>query len=264
MAIFFRGSQSKDWRRGVRGSTSWTPCLAAAVVYAAKPGEGLLSSGPAFLKTSTVFAAEIEYRSPLILPKDTTLRHVLESLRFGHDEGMSLRDVKSTLMYLSKRYVGAVPGGSFKFVLLDEDGDPREDEGFISLRRTPIHDFWQDFEFEDEDAQLHEAGLFVSDSFVFADAKPVQDAARRLGYDAIVYEDVFGGAEYALPDLVGISPDEVSCLFHDEDPMSFWSEEDEYQWYHETVRPLNEEIVEITGSVPAQDAAESLRSLFHD
>jgi hypothetical protein len=256
----YRGTQEDTWTRSVRGHSSWTPCLAVAVVYSARPG----ALGARFLPTSTVFSADLVFERPLELARDTTLRDIMSALRFGDSGGMTLREVRQTLMYLHKRHVGLAPGGQFSSIVLDEDGEAVEQEHVLFLGRTQSHirDFWEELEGESTPDQLSMGGLFIADAFVFADAPAVQEAAIRAGYDAIVYDDVFGGAETALEALTGIKPEQVDCLSLEEDPFSYWKDwrdEHDESWYHQSARPLLPEVVTNVQPMPALEAVARLQ-----
>ena len=186
----------------------------------------------------------------------------MSALGFGDKGGMTLRELKRTLIYLHKRHLGLAPGGPFSSVILDEDGEAVEQErAFYPIYRAQSHirDFWEELEGESTIDQLSMGGLFIADAFVFADAPAVQEAAVRAGYDAIVYGDVFGGAETVLEDLTGLRPEQIGCLSLEEDPFSYWKEEFEESWYHRSVRPLRSDVVTNVQSMPAVEALAELR-----
>lgn len=184
----------------------------------------------------------------------------MSALGFGEKGGMTLRELKRTLIYLHKRHLGLAPGGPFSSVILDEDGEAVERErAFYLSARSHIRDFWEELEGESAQDQLSMGGLFVADAFVFADATAVQEAAVRAGYDAIVYDDVFGGAETVLEDLTGLRPEQIGCLSLEEDPFSYWKEEFEESWYHRSVRPLRSDVVTNVKSMPAMEALAEMR-----
>jgi len=262
--VYFRGTQDVRTEQTVRGVPSWTPCLEAAIVWSALPANVWSSSDAArkarFAATSTISAARILPSRPLHLGgADESIGAILRKLSFMRAGGATEEEALSIFSYLHYRLIGRRLGGPFKYRVFDDDGEP-VDESTVPLSfsapQTLISMARDDFEFSSSAKQsLSVADAVAADVFVFADCPVVQRVAARLGYDALVYPDVFAGAEYALRDLMGMRPEDVDCLDEDEDPFSGGED----QWYHETLRPLVPAIVQPLWSRPALQVLETYR-----
>jgi hypothetical protein len=245
--LLYRGTQTPNYKRTVRGVLSYTSQLPVAVIYSAVPGAGIFSSGPEdahFVKGSTVTALEFSFKNILDLRDNTeswnhcSVADVIDMLDYGRG-GIAFEEVLKIYNYLHKRYVGKAKGGGFSFKLYDENLETELDErDFVSLadltfRRDSaiLHPAKEDFELE---PTLEQAARLVADSFIFADSPAVCRAAIALGYDAIVYDDVCNGCPGAAKDLFGIT--ELESIGIDEE----WDIEMEDVPVHETYRPLIE------------------------
>ena len=270
MKTYFRGTlTAAQEQTALGGAPSWTPCLGAAVVWSAKPPD-LWSSVPGydrarFVVGSTVTAAKVSAANVLNLGGlDQSLGDVLRSLSFEEGGGITRDEAMRIFNYLHSRLIGKARGGEFKFRVFDGDGeamDPQDVPLSFSAPQTLISMARDDFEYAIPGDALAEADRVLADTFIFADAPIVQKVARRLGFDAIVYLDAFGGGPGALRDLMGITPEQVCCLTEEDDPFS---DDLDAVWAHETLRPLSEEIVKVEWSEPAPKVAEDYVKLVRE
>lgn len=272
MKTYFRGTLSPDTSKtALGGAQSWTPCLGAAIVWSARPPSPW-SSVPGYDRArfevgSTVTAAEVSAAKVLDLGgPDQSVGEVLRALLFGDEGGITHDEAMRVFNYMHNRLIGKARGGEFKYRVLDSDGeamDPEDVPLSFSAPETLISMARDDFEYADSDDALAEADRVIADTFIFADTPIVQKVARRLGFDAIVYLDAFGGGPAALRDLMGLTPEEVDCLVEHEDPFGDdWR--DGSLWYHETLRPLSDDIVRIEWSEPAPKVAEDYVKLVRE
>lgn len=252
--LCFRGTRTASSQLTRLGVTSWTPCLGAAIVWAAQPARALTHSSKAtFLPTSTVTAAHIASRKTLSLGgPDESVGQVLRRLRYGKRGGIGEDEARKVFVYLHNRAIGRVSAPLFKYRVFNEDGEVLDERDLpLSLRdpMTLISEALSEFEYAGDEA-LHVADRVSVDAFALADAPAVQREAIRQKFDAIEYVDAFGGANYAFEDLLGIPPEQVPCLIEDEDPFG-----DDLGWFHQTVRPLTDSIVTVQWSEPAEKIA---------
>lgn len=277
--MYFRGTVTKEQEKtALGGAPSWTPCLGAAIVWAAVPPNVWSSSKEAqsarFAEGSTVTAAKISAAKVLDLGgPDQSLGEVLRALSFEKDDGITTDEAMRIFNYMHNRLIGKARGGEFKYRVFDADGeamDPQEVPLSFSMPETLISMTRDDFDLARPDtlpttpaqakrarvaARLAEADRVSADAFIFADTPTVQKVARRLGFDAIVYLDAFGGGPGALRDLMGIDPEQVDCLTEEDDPFSDDDWRQNTLWLHETLRPLSDDIVKVEWSESAPKVA---------
>lgn len=238
----YRGTQTQNPERSVRGSQSYTDSLPIAIIWSARPGDSWHGIPTQLLKTSTVHAADLDCKKVLDLREFGTyasLGTVLKKLKYGTDEGPSIEEASKVYFYLHNRLTGRAKGGDFKYKVFDEDGDEMTDADVpFSFRNpeTPIR--WHGYpEFEYEPS-IATASRLIADTFVFADAPAIQRAAITQGYDCIAYEDVFAGGESASEAVLGVDLEEaVEGVDYSEDI------EGDYVPMHVTFRPLRPELI---------------------
>lgn len=247
--LFFRGTQTAKTERTVRGLLSYTPSLAVAIIYSARPGDAWGQRKPEFLRTSTVHAAYLEVGKTLVLNDHGLtigLGDVLRKLEYGND-GIADDEVLKIYNYLHNRLIGKAEGGKFAYNVVDEDGEPL-DEGDVpfSLRdpQTLISLARDDFDYSLEAADSVEA-----DTFIFTDAPAVQRAAKKLGYDAVSYNDAFIGGKEAAEHLLGRNVLELEGITEMQDVEGEWIPS------HFSVRPLSVDSVREEWTRPTAEVA---------
>jgi hypothetical protein len=200
----FRGTQSENIA-GVRNAASFTWSLPVAVIWSARPAD-IFARRPkaAFLPSSTVHMAEIDVRNPLQFDESyISMGEVIQALDYGKADGITEEEVRRIYNYMHNRITGKAAGGEYKYKVLDLEGNDRdEDEVPLSFYApqsliTLARDDW------DFDPTVDTASHVVADTYIFADVPAVQKAAKRLGYDMMVYPDVFEGGESASKELLG-------------------------------------------------------------
>lgn len=242
--ILYRGTQTPEVKGHLK-SASYTPSLPAAIIYSARPGPW--GTDPEFLSTSTVHIARLETDKILELSPyaDTSFQDILRLLRYEKKNGIDIDEAVKILQYMHNRILGRTQGGEFKYKVVDDFGhelDPDDVPFSLTMPETLISQFKDDFELE-QSIDEAETSL-VADSFIFADAPAVGRAARKLGYEAIKYPDVFAGAEGVSEKLLGIPVDRLQGIREEEDidydpvPM------------HDTIRTLVEGAVVPVESIP--------------
>lgn len=242
----YRGTQ-RPQVGGLHRLTSWTVSLPVAVIYSARPRDGW--RGPRFMEGSTIHEAELPDTARVLHlcggSPTCSLADVMKALRFGHPHGLTRDEARRILNYLHNRLVGRTHGGQFLFKALDEDGDAITDEDVpfsLSQPETVVSVFREDV-FDDVGPEA--AGdLFFADTYVFADSPSVRKAARRLGYDALGYQDIFEGTDEAADRLLGC--DVLDLEEVDEAPDINAQD----VAVHQTIRPLHPEALVPLGSVP--------------
>lgn len=258
MKTYFRGTLTADTSKtALGGAPSWTPCLGAAIVWSASAAS-VWSTDKSFRRArfeegSTVTAARISAAKVLDLGgPDQSIGEVLRALSFEDGDGITTDEALRIFNYMHNRLIGKARGGEFKYRVFDENGEPLDVADvplFFSRPETLISMAREDF-----DGDLSVADRVTADVFIFADTPIVQKVARRLGFEAIVYLDVFGGGPGALHDLMGLKPEHVDCLTEEDDPFADdWR--DDTAWFHETIRPLSADIVQVEWSEPAVNVA---------
>lgn len=226
----YRGTQ-RTAIEGCKKLLSFAPSLDVAMIYSAHPGDVWSRRPAGFLPTSTIHIVEMPNARILNLGEGdnfASFSGILRQLRFGEEHGITEEEARKILNYLHNRLTGRVPGGEFTFKITDEDGD--EVEFDFSFRETDISQFRDEhFEWDHDTASQLEA-----DTFIFADAPAVRTVARRLGYDALSYEDVFSGAVTAAPQLLGREVEDLEGV-----EMNFDIEGRDVP-VHQTIRPLHD------------------------
>jgi len=239
--LMYRGTHGTDPNATQLKTPSFTPCLDAATIYSAIPGDEWGRRAPSFLETSTVHAAFIDASPVLRLggnEPQANLGDVLRDLKFGQPEGISRDEVVRIYNYLHNRALGRTPGGAFKYQVFDDEGtllDLEDDDVVpfsISRPQTIFSVFRESFDFSRDNEILVEASGLVADAFVFADTPAVVRAAQRLGFRGISYMDVFEGAEAAAPVLLLCEAEDIDCIEELQDL------EGDLVLCHETLRPL--------------------------
>jgi hypothetical protein len=249
----YRGTQ-RESITGVRKGLSFTPSLPVAVIWSARPSDVWSNRRTQFLPTSTIHVAEVDVRQPLVLGDHNSLGldDVLQLLDFGTEGGISEDEVRKIYNYMHNRIIGKAEGGEFAYVVLDEDGNPRDEdevpwsftrpETLISLAR----DDW------DNDPSLATAAQLQADAFIFADAPTVQKVAARLGHDAIVYQDVFAGGKSASKELFGVPVEALDGV------KMRYDLDNKLVPTHWTLRPLDAGVIVDVASVPTTEVLRSL------
>lgn len=237
----FRGTQSEDPTRSARKALSFTPCLGAALVYSAVPGDPWSRSKELsrahFLPSSMVHAAVIHdggSRLSWLWPW-MSFGDVLRSLRY-EEGGIDQVEALKILNYLARRSMGIAVGGEFKYVVKDEEYEEYEDdEKPWGIFEGSLAWFRKEFEWE---PTLECADRLAADTFIFADAPAVSRVADRLGFGSLHLTDVFD-AEGAVEDLLGI--DDIFTIECVEEGSDL---EDDFVPTHLTVRPFSRAKIE--------------------
>lgn len=270
----YRGTQRKTLK-GIQKTTSWTPALPVALVYAARPITGPLGymRGAELLPTSTIHVGEMSgrtkvldlcayntsaYETPSVKRtySHCSLWDVMKKLRYGKKNGITHDEVMSALQYMHNRLVGRVPGGRFSYVYFDEYGEPTDDEEVpLSLLSPESLISWIvmediDMHYDDDEAMADVAGRFVVDAFMYADSFAIREAARRLGYKAIRYDDVFQGGPMAVESLLGCDIEDVEGIKTGYEIFAEDLDEEELP-AHVTVRPLKPGVIKTVEKIPA-------------
>lgn len=257
-ANVFRGTQTHAADRTRLGSTSWTPCLGAAIVWSALPGDPWSSrrSKATFIEGSTVSSAKILSKNVLDLPGPScSFQDVLGALQYEKDNGITHDEAVKVLLYLARRSVGKIRQPPFNYAVFDEDLEERLSDSNVPMLSILHARSWMVEMYEDFQDDPSVARRVLADTYAFADAPVVRTAALRLGFDAIRYPDVFAGGPRALEELMGIEPEEVDCLSEEWDDVAE-TEGGDWVWTHETIRPLVDDIIRIEWSESGQKVAE--------
>lgn len=244
--LLYRGTQGPSPEESVRKSLSFTPCMAVATVYSARPANPWVNVMEAeFLPSSTVHAAVIASRRMLKWPWTAmAFDDVLQTLKYGERDGITEAEAIRVLNYMHNRILGRAAGGEFKYVVLDEFLERyEEDEEPWGLLQTGVDYFRSEFKY---DPTVEVARRLQADTYVFADAPVIEVVARRLGFDSMSYEDVFS-ADDAVEDLLGVDIEQISCVTERDDVAEDWVPT------HETVRPFAGTPIDYQWSRPALD-----------
>lgn len=251
----YRGTQRKT-PVGLQKVSSWTPSLAVAVVYSAQPGDAWSSRGSSaeFRSTSTVHMAELRDGAKVLAlcggENDCSFLRMMEQLEFGKPNGMTHEEGILILRLLHIRYIREVgwSGGPFNFIVLDDDGEPMDHSENVpfDIRRPQTLISWVVIDGFDDDPRAM-AGNFILDTFALADIAIVRNIVRRLGYDALSYDDVFLGGKSAAPQLLGCQVGELDGV------RTGWDLNSDRIPLHETVRPLNKDVLVDRQSVPTAE-----------
>lgn len=248
----YRGTQLGRVK-GRQKITSWTPSLPVAVIYSAEPGDPWINRKTSFLPTSTVHIGEMSGDTKVLEICggyiNCHFNELLEQLEFGKPNGMTQEEGEKIIRLLHRRYMNEVTmdGGPFKYVVyedehLEEKLDPEEVPFDIMDPQTLLS--WEVLPNFEDDA-VETAKTLVIDTFALADLATVRNIARRLGYQAIAYDDVFVGGEYAAPKLLGCDVQDIV----DEQ----WDLEDEDVPVHRTIRPLHKGVIKDIEAVPTAE-----------
>lgn len=247
----YRGTQ-REKVKGHQKVTSWTPSLPVAVIYSAVPGDVWRSSRPYFPPTATIHSAHMDDDVKVLdLCGDyshCSFERVMKLLKYGSPDGLTYEEGIKLAEYMHNRIVGRVAGGEFSYVVFDEDGEPLgEEEIPFSLQEPESIISWHFIpDFSDDPEEV--APLLWADAFVFADSATFRNVARRLGYKAIIYEDVFQGGEFAAPPLLGCDVYELEGVAEGVEIT-----ENEEVPIHKTVRPLEAGVLSDFESVPTAE-----------
>lgn len=255
MQAVYRGTQRREIK-GARTGQSWAFSLPVAVIWSAVPGDPWAHSKEVrrahFISTSTIHIGQADVRNALNLGGIyTSLAEVLRKLEWGSPEGITDEEVLRVFNYMHNRLIGKAKGGEFVYQVLDEYGDPR-DESEIPLSflmpMTLISEARDEWDAAYDRAEAMElAARVVADTFIFADAPRVQMAAKRLGYDALTYHDVFQGGESAAEELLGRDVEDLEGIEQDYDL------EDNWVPIHDTLRPLGDDVITDVVAVPTEE-----------
>lgn len=254
--LLYRGTQ-REAIGGVRPTLSFTSSLGVALIWSAVPPDPFSSSRDSrvahFVPASSVHAVHLAMRRPLAWEGLTmSLYDVLVSLRYGEPDGITVEEVGKVYNYLHNRITGKAKGGEFRYEVVDEDGEPVEDESGLDFSgRTRILDE-KDLFMGSED--LEDAGRLQADAFIFADAPAVVKAATRLGFDGIIHADVFAGGTGAAPTLLGLDVEELDGVEEDRDIDGEWVPS------HRTWRPFSADQVVNVARLPSAEALDLWRS----
>jgi len=245
--LLYRGTQRPEIS-GVRKGLSYTPSLAAAIIWSSVPPDVWSRREAVFLPTSTVHRARLKRSAKVLsLAEDNyvSFDHVLAILGYGERDGIDHAEALKILQYMHNRITGRARGGEFLYRVVDEDGEELNERDLpfsLSNPMTLIGEFKDEFGGDDSIAARLRA-----DTFIFADAPATQRAALKLGYDALHYRDLFAGAESVSEKLLGIRADDLEGVETDYDLQG----EDVY--VHETYRPLKAGAIEVVDSVLTKD-----------
>ncbi len=237
----------------MRGAQSWSFSLPVAIIWSAKPGDFLRGVKPSFTSTSTVHIGTASAKNPLVLAVEShaSFAEILASLKFRKKGGITEEEAVRVLNYLHNRLSGRAKGGEFAYRVYDEDGEPRDERDLplsFTNPATLISNFRDDWEVYDDNDQIDYAENLVADSYIFADAPRVQEAAKRLGHDALIYEDVFQGGTTAAEVLLGTDVDDLEGI---EQGLDL---EEEFVPMHQTYRPLVDSAVSNLRAISTEQA----------
>lgn len=184
---------------------SFTDSLPVAVIYSARPGDQWGRRDPEFLPTSTVHVVDVNLKPFYLGSADRmelyySLGDVIRDLHYPSD--INEDEVTRIYNYLHNRLINKATGGEFSFKLFDENGRELDDDlaGVpLSFRHPQTLVSWVARGEWDDSPRPATADHLVADTFVFADAPAVQRAVVRMGFNTVVYADVFqAGSRAAL------------------------------------------------------------------
>lgn len=263
----YRGTQLPEVK-GRHKLTSWTPSLPVAVIYSARPAD--IFGGrwdPEFLEGSTIHMADLKADAKILqLCKgyhDCSWQTLMESLDYGKPNGITRAEAKRVLHYLHNRLTGKAPGGDFNYKVLDLETEPIEGERLDMMETVDwLHGeslitYFRDLEFEEFSPTGGVTLQLVADTFIFADAPKVRTVAKRLGYDALQYDDLFVGGDSAAEKLLGCEEiEDVPGIRMEWDTVS---EDEDLVPTQVTIRPLHQGVLTNLRSVPVQEVLEEAR-----
>lgn len=251
----YRGTQKPKAEIGVRGAPSYTPILEIAMVWSAMPGDMWARRKPSFLKGSTVHIAELNTDKILDLRGLGTHASLGDILRrLDYDRCPDFHETLKIYNYLHNRIIGKAKGGEFRYKVFDEDGEEELEESDVPfdfrnpqtlISREVRDDFYNEPTTEVSDR-------IIADTYAFIDAPAVQRAAKALGYECIVYTDIFEGGETAVQELLGIDWEDIPEIAVEYDI------DDEEVPAHDTYRPLAKDAIIIVESKPINDILASM------
>jgi hypothetical protein len=254
----YRGTQTPDpGRTRKKGfAPSYTSVLPVAIIWSAHPGDEWDQYPPAFTGSSTVHAAELRCRKLLDLRKLGTycaFSEVLRLMNYGKNKHWTIEEVLKVYNYLHNRITGRAPGGEFKYRVMEEpysDHQMSEDDVPWDLMNPETLISWHAHPEFEMNPSLDSASILIADTFIFIDSPGVRRVAKAMGYDCIVYMDVFHGAEEASKLLLGIDVEDIPGIQEEEDID--W----DYVPSHDTVRPLNPDTIRPLWSRPSEEVVE--------
>lgn len=244
----FRGTQSPELK-GYHSAMSWTPSLPVAIVWSSMPPDVWSQRKAAFLPGSTVHIGELQTNKVLEISEypAVTFGAILRKLKYGKPGGITMDEALRVLLYMHKRLIGKAKGGEFLYRILDEDGEEVEERDFplsFTDPMTMISEFREDFE---SAGDIGFGDYLEADTYIFADAPAVQEVARRLGYEAMLYPDIFQGGSYVTEELIGLPANNLQGVLKDEDLEGEWVP------VHDTYRPLVEGAIVEVESIPTAE-----------
>lgn len=257
----YRGTQRLQIE-GVRGALSWAFSLPVAIIWSANP-----ETGPAFTPTSTVRVGRATAKKPLVMGGSganfMTLAELLGPLRYARKNGITDDEVHKVIAGLHRRLTRPSRGGigTFNYRVTDGDGEPIDEDDLPfsfdhRFQQTAISMFLDEWEMSSSTKESMALSEHLTvDAFAFADSKTVQEAARRLGFDAMIYDDVFQGGPRAARALLGVE-DVLDLDGVDE----VYDLDEEEVIAHSTYRPLTESAIEVTEVMSAVSAVERWRA----
>lgn len=254
MVKIYRGTQRPDVT-GRHPTASWTPALGVAVIYAARPRQW---EPPIFVSGSTVHVSEVPEGSKLLSlcrgDSYCTLETLIGELGYGSREGITDEEVDKLVGYLHRRVLGRAPGGEFQYLTYETDGS-EIDEAMVPFSlfdpETRIS-LWRDWVLDEEGVEAS-APYLHADTYAFADSPVVRRVARRLGYDFLVYEDIFDSGPFAAEELLGLDIEDLEGV--DET----WGLDEEPTTSHETLRPLHKGALGPVESLPVEAFFDDLK-----
>jgi len=207
MQLLFRGTQTEKSERTARGLVSYTPSLAAAIVYSAMPGDSWRNKEAHFTPKSTVQVIQLKKVKVLDLRPLGLYAALSEVLGIiGYDKNISKDEVRRVYNYMHNRLTGRAKGGDFRYKVYDTEGEEvYADSVPLSFPHPQTLISYEAREEFDEYPSIATTANVVADTFIFVDSPAIQEAAQRLGYAAILYTDVFEGGVKAAKDLLGLS-----------------------------------------------------------
>lgn len=251
----YRGTQKPKAEIGVRGAPSYTPILEVAMVWSAMPGDLWARRKPSFLKGSTVHIAELNTDKILDLRGLGTYASLGDVLRkLDYDRHPDFHETLKIYNYLHNRIIGRAKGGEFRYKVFDGEEELDESDVPFDLRNPQTLISWEirdDFYFE---PTTEVSDRLVADTYIFADAPALQKAAKAIGYECIVYTDIFQGGETATQELLGIDWEDIPEMAVEYDI------DDEEVPAHDTYRPLTKDAIIILESKPTSSVLASMRA----
>jgi len=244
----YRGTQKPKPELGVRGAPSYTPILEVAMVWSAMPGDMWARRKSSFLKGSTVHIAELNTDKILDLRGLGTYASLGDVLRkLDYDRYPDFDETLKIYNYLHNRVIGKAKGGEFRYKVFDEEEELSESDVPFDLRNPQTLISWEARDDFYSEPTIDVSDRLVADTYIFIDAPAVQKAARSLGYECIVYTDIFQGGETAINELLGIYCEDITGIAVEYDI------DDEEVPAHDTYRQLTKDAIIILESKQTND-----------